>query len=99
MPNKQCSTCKFFATSDIVADGYGWCAASMPCFYEADKIGVHCSDGSDCNAYQSKEEVDVLERVKERCKTTIRNVGTGNTHYLNGKSVLAQQLLQLIKQK
>jgi len=65
MPNKQCSTCKFWERRKEVHTENGECKYNLLPFYvfiSAHDDYTNEEDGSDCNAYQSKEEVDVLER-------------------------------------
>jgi hypothetical protein len=63
MPNKQCSTCKFFKHES--ATGEGICEAPLPMWLDDMSTVVTCDYGSDCNAYQGKEERENNEAIQD----------------------------------
>ena len=105
MPNKQCSTCKYATFEEHLNTAP--CKFPLPVipfwnYYERlnDIEERSRTDGADCNAYQGKEEVDVLERVKDACNDMLkasRNVSFEKKYNdVHSKAYFAQQLLQLI---
>ena len=75
---KQCSTCRYWEkVYDADETSYGICNAPVPIATVnllkeveipnnvLDICSMESTDGSDCNAYASLEEVDTLERVRD----------------------------------